>query len=379
MWYFDKKIKEKIIDISKKNITPLYIYHIDTLKKEAEKYINNFSKNKIGVFYAFKANSNEKICLEIKKFGFGADVVSGGELSLALRLGFNNIIFSGVGKTEEDISLAVRNKISFINIESYEEFLRIKKISKRLKISTNISVRINPNVDVETHGYIKTANKYSKFGVDFNTAYEIYKSAKKTNFLKPVAVHFHLGSQIFSEIYYKKALKKVLKFIEDISHITRIETIDIGGGWGVKEGSYTIGHERLFKVLEPHLNRFKFIVEPGRSLVSSSGALVVKVLYRKKVDKNRYIVIVDGGINNLIRPALYGAYHPIFNLYDLKGKKVFCDIAGPLCESSDYLAKNLKMVLPNQDDFLLVASCGAYARVMSMEYNLRAKAKEFFI
>lgn len=379
MWYFDKDIKRKIIFLASKKNTPFYVYHLDTLKKEAGKYIENFLKRGVKVFYAFKANSNERICSQFKKFGFGADVVSGGELKLALYLGFNEIAFSGVGKTDDELSFAIKNRIMFINIESYEEFLRIRDISKRLRVSANISVRLNPYIDVETHSYIKTAKKYSKFGVDFKTAYEIYKQASKTKFIKPVAIHFHLGSQIFDEVYYEKALRKVVRFIDLISEMVKIETIDIGGGWGVKEGSYAYGHERLFKVLEPYMKRFRFIVEPGRSLVSSCGALIVKVLYRKKVSKNRYVVIVDGGINNLIRPALYGVYHPIFNLNESKNEKVFCDIAGPLCESSDYFVKNLKIALPKQGDLMIISSCGAYASVMSMEYNLRKKAKEFFI
>lgn len=379
MWYFDKREREKIFSIACKNETPFYVYHIESLRNEAKKYVLNFLNNGVKVFYAFKANSNKNICGELKKFGFGADVVSGGELRLALRVGFKDIFFSGVGKTQDELELAVRNRISFLNVESYEEFIKVREISNKMRILTNLSVRVNPDVDVETHGYIKTGKKYSKFGVDFKTAYDIYKKAKNDRFLKPVAIHFHLGSQIFSELYYEKALRRVVDFLESISHFITIDTINIGGGWGVKEGEYAYGHERLLGVVKPYMKRFKFIVEPGRSLVSSCGALIVRVIYRKKLSTNRYVVIVDGGMNNLIRPALYGAYHPILNLNERKGKKFFCDVAGPLCESSDYFVKNLKMVLPKQGDLILVASCGAYGRVMSMEYNLREKAREFFI
>ena len=378
MWYLSKKEREDLINIAKDKGTPIYVYHRKTLEKEADKYLKTFSPYNVRLLYALKANPNREICRVLKNKNFGADVVSGGELKLALDLGFKDISFSGVGKTEEEIISAIKNRISFINIESYEEFLAVKNIARSLKSKTKVSVRVNPTVEVATHRYIKTSQRYSKFGVDFRTAFEIYRGISKSDYLLTDTIHFHLGSQIFDERFYSKALKKVSDFAHSLSiYGVKIKNIDIGGGWGVREGEEAGGHSKLLGVIKPYLDRFSFIIEPGRSVVASCGVLLVRVLYRKKV-YNRYVVIVDGGMNNLIRPALYGVYHPIINLYKRMGS-VVCDIAGPLCESSDYLGKNLKMPLPRQGDILVVSSCGAYAASMANEYNLRQKAREIMI
>ncbi|MCX7641074.1 MAG: diaminopimelate decarboxylase [Elusimicrobiales bacterium] len=379
MWYFEKENKEKILNILSKNTTPTYIYHKQTLIDEALKYIKTFRNYPVRLLYAFKANSNEKICKILKDIGFGADVVSGGELKLACKIGFKDISFSGVGKTYDELELAIRKKISFINIESHEEFIELKNISSKLKLKANFSVRINPNISVDTHNYIRTAEKYSKFGVDFVTARNIYMSAIKSKYLVPVAIHFHLGSQIFNLTYYEMALKEIVEFVKSLNlYGIKINVIDIGGGLGVREGEMAQGHKKLLNIIKPYFSSFSFIIEPGRSVVAACGILVVKVLYRKKINK-RYIIIVDGGMNNLIRPALYGVYHPIFSLNKNTNKKVLCDIVGPLCESSDYFIKNFKIALPNKGDYLIISSCGAYARSMASEYNLRCKGDELLI
>ncbi|HOJ86605.1 MAG TPA: diaminopimelate decarboxylase [Elusimicrobiales bacterium] len=379
MWYLKKEKKRKILALSRKYKTPFYVYDRKTLLSELKKYLNTFKNCPVKFLYAFKANSNETLCKIIKREGFGADVVSGGELKLALKLGFKEISFSGVGKTEEEIELAVKNKISFINIESYEEFINVKKISDKLKIKTGISVRVNPEVEVDTHSYIKTAKKYSKFGVDFKTAFFIYNRALKSDYIDIKAIHFHLGSQIFKSRYYEIALKKIIKFLKELKALgVNINTIDIGGGWGVKEGNSASNHKDLLKVVKPYLKDFNFIMEPGRSIAASCGVIVSKVIYRKKV-KNKWIVIIDAGMNNLIRPALYQAFHPIYNMSKTKGEKTVLDIAGPLCESSDFFAYNLFMPLPDIGDVLIISSAGAYAYSMASNYNLRGFSKELFI
>lgn len=379
MWYFKKEKKRKILALTRKYKTPFYVYDRKTLLSELKKYLNTFKNCPVKFLYAFKANSNETLCKIIKREGFGADVVSGGELKLALKLGFKEISFSGVGKTEEEIELAVKNKISFINIESYEEFINVKKISDKLKIKTGISVRVNPEVEVDTHSYIKTAKKYSKFGVDFKTAFFIYNRALKSDYIDIKAIHFHLGSQIFKSLYYEIALKKIIKFLKELKALgVNINTIDIGGGWGVKEGNSASNHKDLLKAVKPYLKDFNFIMEPGRSIAASCGVIVSKVIYRKKV-KNKWIVIIDAGMNNLIRPALYQAFHPIYNMSKTKGEKTVLDIAGPLCESSDFFAYNLFMPLPDIGDVLIISSAGAYAYSMASNYNLRGFSKELFI
>lgn len=374
MWFF--KLKNKLLKIANKK-TPLYVYNTDVIREEIKKYKIVF-KN-VELFYALKANSNLDVCRFISSHGLGAEVVSGGELLRAKKAGFKKIIFSGVGKGEDEIEIAIKDNIFFINIESYEEFEKISKLSRRLKIRANISVRINPDIGVDSHYYIVTSKKYSKFGVDFNTALEIYKRAKKEKYINIRAIHFHLGSQIFSSLPYKKALNKVLKFLDKLKlYGIVIETIDIGGGWGVKEGMMTKNHKELYSVIKPYINRFSFIIEPGRTIVASCGVLLTKVLYRKKID-NKYIVIVDAGMNDLIRPALYSVYHPIYNINKSNGSKVKLDIAGPICESSDFFAKDIKMALPKQGDVLAIASTGAYGYSMSSNYNFRQKPQEILI
>ncbi len=375
MWYL--KRKEELIKLAFKYKTPLYIYDRETLKNEIDKYINTFKSYNVRFYYAFKANSNPQLLKIIKNKNLGAEIVSEGELKLALNIGFKNIIFSGVGKSLSELEYAIKNRIDFINIESFEEFEEIIKIANKLKIQTNISVRINPEVEAGGHKYIKTAKKYSKFGVDFKTAFEIYKKALKNKWLNIKAIHFHLGSQIFSEIPYKKSLKKIVSFLKELKRYNiDIRIIDIGGGWGVKEGEYSRGHEKLLKVIKPYLNEYEFIIEPGRSIVASCGILLTKVLYRKKV-KDKYIVIVDAGMNNLIRTALYHSFHPIINLSNNKHEvKSLIDIAGPVCESSDFFVMNYKMSLPEKGDILAILSTGAYGYVMSSNYNLRGFAKE---
>jgi diaminopimelate decarboxylase len=379
MWYLENDNREKIINLARKNKTPFYLYHIPTLQKEIDKYKNVFGSYNVDLLYAVKANFNKAILKIIRNNGFGADVVSGWELKRVIDCGFKKISFSGVGKTDDEIILAIKNKIYFINIESFEEFERIKYFSEKLKIKTSISVRINPDVDINSHNYITTAKKYSKFGVDFKTAFEIYTTTQKSPYLDIKAIHFHLGSQIFSSKPYEIALKKIITFLDDLKKKgIHINIIDIGGGWGVKEGNQSKGHKKLFNVLKPYLKNYKFILEPGRSIVASSGVLVTKVLYRKKV-YDKYIVIVDAGMNNLIRPSLYGVYHPIINLSSKSNKSVLLDIAGPVCESSDFFARNIRFPLPERDDILIIASCGAYGYSMSSNYNLRPFTAEYLI
>jgi len=377
MWYL--KNKERIIELTKKHKTPFYVYHIPTLRKEIDKYKKVFINDNFEFFYAVKANFNDKILSIVKDNGFGADVVSGWELEKAIKCGFKKISFSGVGKTDDEIICAIKNRIYFINIESFEEFERIRYFSQKMKIKTSISVRINPNVNINSHGYITTAKKYSKFGVDFKTADDIYTLASKSSYIEIKAIHFHLGSQIFSAKPYNIALKKIINFLDNLKEKgIFIKTIDIGGGWGTKEGREAEGHRKLYNILKPYCDKYRFILEPGRSIVAFCGVLVTKVLFRKKVF-DKYIVIVDAGMNNLIRPALYGVYHPIINLNNRNRKKIILDIAGPICESSDFFAKSIKFELPEREDILIIASCGAYCYSMSSNYNLRPFLKEFFI
>lgn len=378
MNYFNPGLIKSIV---KKIGTPVYIYSKQKILQNLAAYQKAFASLDHLICYSLKANSNGAIAGLLAKNGSGADVVSGGELYRALRAGFkpSEIIFSGVGKTEEEIAYALRSGILFINVESFEELLAIETVAARLKLSAPISVRINPDVDPHTHKYITTGKLGGKFGVDFKEALRLYAYAAASKRLKPVGIQFHLGSQIDSPRPYVLALKPVKKFMGLLQKEgLNLKHLDIGGGWGVKEGAEMLPPALLAKSMVPELKQFKgmkVILEPGRSLVASAGALAVRVLYRKKSGRRNF-VIVDGAMNDLIRPALYGARHPVVTLEKRKGRLELFDLVGPVCESADFLAKDVCMPMPLQGDLLLVLSTGAYGFSMSSQYNSRPRAVE---
>jgi len=363
--------------------TPVYIYSSEKILKNLEAYKRSFSDLNPLFCYAMKANSNGAVARLLAQNGAGADVVSGGELYRALRAGFDprTIIFSGVGKTDEEMAYALRAGILFINVESFEELKALERVAARLKMKAEVSVRINPDIDPHTHKFITTGKIGTKFGVAFKEARELYAFAHASRHLAPVGIHFHLGSQIDSPKPYGKALEVVAKFIRRLgADGIKLKYLDIGGGWGVREGFDMLPPALLAGTVGPLVRNLglALILEPGRSLVAAAGALAVKTLYRKKSGPKSYI-ITDGAMNDLIRPAFYGAKHPVRPLVKRPGKAARFDIAGPVCESGDFLAQGVSLPTPSRGDILLILSAGAYGFSMSSQYNSRPRAAEVLL
>lgn len=363
--------------------TPVYIYSKEKITANLDAYKKAFSGLAPLFCYSMKANSNGAVAGLLAANGAGADVVSGGELYRALKAGFDprKIIFSGVGKTGDEMSYALRSGILFINVESFEELEALERAAGRLKIKAAVSVRINPDIDPHTHKFIATGKIGTKFGVAFKEAGKLYAFIKKSRHLDPVGLHFHLGSQIASPEPYAKALAASAKFIRRLERNgVKLKYLDIGGGWGVKEGFDMLSPAILAKTAGPVVNELglKLILEPGRSLVASAGALAVKTLYRKTSGRRGY-VITDGAMNDLIRPAFYGSRHPVRPLVKRSGKAARFDITGPVCESGDFLAQGVSLPAPSRGDILLILSAGAYGFSMSSQYNSRPRAAEVLI
>ncbi len=351
--------------------TPVYVYSEKILRQSANEAFRTFSKAGTP-YYALKANANPFLLRIIRDAGFGADAVSANEIALAKKVGFKNIMFSGVGKTKNELKFAIENRVQ-INAESEEEIAQIASIKKGIKIG----IRINPNIAVHTHKYITTGRAINKFGIPLKYAERAFELARNFG-LFPMRVHIHLGSQIFETEPYIKALKSALEFADTVKGI---EEIDLGGGYGVgyKEEQADFPAEALVSQIEEtaEVKDFALAFEPGRFVVTRSGALLAKVLYRKLYEKN--FIVTDCGMNDFIRPALYNAYHRVMNLDRSAGREIVADIVGPVCESADFIAKERKIVLPEQGDLLAVMDTGAYGYAMSSNYNLRCKPEEYLI
>lgn len=362
--------------------TPLYLYSEKLIERQADTYINAFKKIPTIFCYAMKANSCGKFCSVLARKGFGADAVSGGEIFRALRAEFpaERIVFSGTGKTEAELEYAARSGILFINAENAEELRILEEICRRTESKCRISVRVNPEVDPHTHKYISTGMYGSKFGVSFSDALEMYCFAARSEWLVPVGVHFHIGSQISSAEPYILAAEKIRSFITEIEAKTGIslEYADIGGGWGAVEGEEMPDPAAILPAAEMlSASGKKIILEPGRSISAPCGILLAKVLYIKK-SGGRNIIITDCGMNDFVRPALYGAEHPVIAVGNC-GKTMKYDIAGPVCESSDFVARNVELPEMRRGDLIAILSAGAYGFSMSSNYNSRPRAAEAII
>lgn len=369
--------------------TPLFLYSRELLEKQADSYIKAFAGTDTLFCYAMKANSTRGLCAVIAAKGFGADVVSGGELFRALRAGFpaEKIIFSGVGKTEDEIRYALRENILFINAESFEELRLIENVARSMGKKVRFSIRLNPDVDPHTHAYISTGKSGSKFGVSFDEAFEMYRYAAASGNFVPAGVHSHIGSQISSGGPYKTAEIRVAEFIDRLSSLgINPGYTDMGGGWGAVEGFEMKSPSELREAAEPFLRRGKkLILEPGRSIAAPCGILISRVLYRKRSGSRNYI-ITDGGMNDFLRPSLYGAEHPVCIPGKATGENsvgktenMLCDIAGPVCESADFLARNVMLPPVEQGELAVLLSAGAYGISMSSNYNSRPRAAEVMI
>ncbi|MEW6600100.1 MAG: diaminopimelate decarboxylase [Nitrospirota bacterium] len=364
--------------------TPLYIYSHNTFLRHFNAYRDAFDGQPHTICFALKANSNLSILKLLAKNGCGADVVSGGELHLAMTAGIppGKIVYAGVGKTEHEIAQALKAGILMFNIESSDEMSAINEIAGRLKKKAPIALRVNPDIDPKTHPYISTGLKESKFGIPIEEALEHYKLARKLPNLKILGIHKHIGSQITTIRPFVDALRKVILLAKTLrSNGIAVDYIDMGGGLGIPYNNEHPPHpSELSKAVLPLMKdgNFNLILEPGRSIAGNAGILVTKVLYIKKHPKKEF-VIIDGGMNDLIRPSLYNAYHNILPVRKNNRRKVMSDLVGPICESGDFLAKNRELNKTSRGDLLAVMSAGAYGFTMSSNYNSRPKTAEVLV
>ena len=372
-----------IESIAKKYKTPIYCYSLKKIKENIQNFKNHFKKFNPLICYAVKANSNLGILREIKKNNFGADVVSGGELMKALKAGINpkKIVFSGVGKTSEEIEYAINKNILLINTESKSEILEIEKIAKKKKKNFNIGIRLNPNTDAKTLSQISTGKKENKFGVSQKTFLQLVNMLKKSKNLNLKCLSVHIGSQILSHKPYQEMLKMVNKTIKLSNY--NFEYIDLGGGIGIdyQHNNSKLDLKKYSQSIEKFLkiNKCKIIFEPGRSIIGNSGILITRIIYIKEGFKKNF-VILDAAMNDLMRPALYGAKHKILpvNKKNNISKKKY-EFVGPVCESTDTFATIKNYQKLNEKDYLIICDVGAYGTSLSSNYNVRPKPIEILI
>lgn len=388
--------KVKVEDLADRFGTPLYVYSYHTLIDHFVKLKTAFGKINPLICYSVKANSNLAILKALVAQGAGLDIVSGGELFRALEVGCSpeKIVYASVGKTDAEIEEAIRLGILFFNVESVSELENIQRIARRLNKITRVAIRINPDVEPKTHKFITTGKITNKFGIDFHSASRIFLMRNAFSHARISGLHIHIGSQITVSGPFVAAISKMVRFITELKEKEGIglECLNIGGGLGIiydKETPQT-AKEFAGKVLPLLLKtKLKIILEPGRFIVGNAGILVTKVLYVKSTPKKKF-VIVDSGMNDLIRPALYDAYHQIQPLRTtddaspaLGGRarrtteKV--DIVGPICESGDFFAKDRIMPGVKEGDYLAIMGAGAYGFSMSSNYNSRRRSEEVMV
>jgi len=386
MEYINKRLKigkVNVQDIAKKYSTPAYCYSYSLLKKNILNFKKNFKSFAPLICFSIKSNSNINILKEIKKFGLGADVVSKGELMIALKAGIdaNKIVFSGVGKTSEEINFAIDKKIFLINAESKSEIEEINRIAKLKKRKVQIGIRLNPNTDAETLNQIATGKKENKFGVSEKTLIELIDYCKKTNNLILKCLSVHIGSQILNYKPYQKMLKVINNIINKISH--KFEYIDLGGGMGIsyKNNDKKLNYKKYNQLIKKFLkqNKSKIIFEPGRSIIGNTGILISKIIYIKKSGKKKF-VIIDAAMNDLMRPALYGANHKVLPVIKINKKKNNTyEIVGPICETTDRFTTIKNSQEFKEKDFIAICDVGAYGMSLSSNYNVRPKPVELLI
>ena len=386
MKYNNKKLSIEKINfqsLAKKFGTPAYCYSYSKLKENILNFKKNFKFISPLICFSVKSNNNLNIIKEIKKFGLGADVVSKGELMMALKAGVNpnKIVFSGVGKTNEEIDFAIKKKILLINAESKSEIQEIDKIAKRKKKIVSVGIRLNPNTDAKTLKQISTGKNENKFGVNsksFNELVNYCKIAKNIN-LKCLSVH--IGSQIMDYKPYEKMLKAISNIIKKTKY--NFKYIDLGGGMGIaynndiKKLNYKKYNSAIKRFLKKH--NAKIIFEPGRSIIGNTATLISKIIYIKDGGAKKFIIL-DAAMNDLMRPALYGAVHKILpvNKSNSISKKVY-EFVGPICESTDKFVTLKKFQRLKEKDFIAICDVGAYGMSLSSNYNLRPKPIELLI
>ena len=369
--------------IGKNNATPFYVYSYKKIRSNFETFSNYFKRVKPLICFSVKSNSNISLISELGKLGSGADVVSEGELLKTLKAGIkpNKIVFSGVGKTESELKLAIKKRLLLINIESESEAKLIDRISRKMDRVTPVGIRINPGVDANTHSKISTGKVDSKFGLSKSNFFKFCGNARKFKNLKIKAISVHIGSQITSVGPYKKTLNILYKIIK--SNKINFEYVDLGGGFGIpyknKEKKINIrDYSRLVEKFQKKIN-CKIIFEPGRFIVGNAGTLISKVIFIKQNGK-KYFIILDAGMNDFMRPALYNARHNIIPVS--KSKKRIngnVEFVGPICESTDTFLKYRNFSFLNENDLVAITNVGAYGSTLSSNYNTKPLASEIVV
>lgn len=373
-----------VAGLSKKFGTPLFIYSRSHIQAQYRSLVGALRELDPLICYSVKVNTSAAIIRTLADEGSGADVVSGGELYRAMKAGIpaDRIAFAGVGKTADEIAYALKSNILFFTVESEQELERISAVAKRLKKTARVALRVNPDVDPKTHKYISTGKKENKFGMDIGRALQNYALAAKLPNLEIAGLHMHIGSQILDAKPFAQAAKKVAAVVTELKNLhPTFRYLDIGGGLGIK---YKPEHEALLpatfaQAVVPILKPLgvKLVMEPGRNIVGNAGILVVEVQYVKQGPSKKFIII-DGAMNDLIRPALYEAHHEIVAV-KRTGKTTLGDVVGPICESADFFALDRKLPDVKQGDLLAVLSAGAYAMSMSSNYNTRNRCAEVMV
>lgn len=361
--------------------SPLYIYDFDDIKQRFLRLKEAFKARKSQLCYALKANSNLSLLKMLVNLDSGFDCVSINEVKRALRAGAKpyKIIFSGVAKTKEELKEALNLNILYINLESKAEMLCLEEVAKELNLKARISIRVNPNVDAKTHPYISTGLHENKFGVEINEAKSMYIYAKKSEFLEPVGVHFHIGSQLLDIKPIAEAATIVATLVKELKALDiELKFFDVGGGLGI---DYEKAEEpNLYAYAQSILAALSgldltILLEPGRFLVARAGTLLCSVLYEKQTQYKRF-VIVDAAMNDLLRPSLYNAYHKIELPYSKNLEPSKCDVVGGICESGDFFAKDRVLPKTKEGEIMLIKDSGAYGFSMSSNYNSRNKICE---
>ena len=363
--------------------TPLYCYSYNKLKSNIINFFTYFKKFSPLVCFAIKSNTNLNLIREIKNFGLGADVVSKGELMLALKAGINKkkIVFSGVGKTESELKFAIEKRILLINSESESEIKIIEKIAKKKNVVVNIGIRLNPNTDANTLKQISTGKKENKFGVDEKTFLKLVSVLRTSKNIKLKCLSVHIGSQITDHKPYEKMLKAVDKIINKAKF--NFEYIDLGGGMGIsyEKNQKKLDYKKYKSAIEKFLrkNNSKLIFEPGRSIIGNTAILISRVIYLKETSK-KIFVILDAGMNDMMRPALYGAKHQILPAFKNKKKsKKSYEFVGPICETTDKFLSVSNFNKLKERDLIFISDVGAYGSSLSSNYNIRPKPSEILI
>ncbi|MFH1359612.1 MAG: diaminopimelate decarboxylase [Candidatus Omnitrophota bacterium] len=376
--------KVSVREVARKVGTPFYLYSHKTLSDHFLKLKRAFASVDPLICFSMKSNGNLSVIKTLLNLGSGIDIVSMGELQKALKAGADprKIVFASVGKTDQEIAFAIRKNILFFNVESVPELENINRVARKMKRKVQVALRINPDVDAATHQAITTGTLSKKFGIDLKNARRVLKSQARFSHVRMNGLHIHIGSQITSQKPFIQAMKRITRFLTDLRTAgVCLEYLNIGGGLGIiyKDEKPQNADQFAHAVL-PYLKKsgLKIIMEPGRFITGNAGIFVTKMLYFKDNGFKKFF-IVDGGMNDLIRPSLYHAYQEIVPVVKRRARTVKVDVVGPICESGDFLGKDRRLPMLKKNDLLAVMSAGAYGYTMSSNYNMRCRVPEVMV